>query len=107
MLQHLQMLFIFTKRLKVSMICGSQNMNSIMRYNITSGFGSLLITVLSNYRLIVQPQTSVGNKLLTKSSKAPLYAHSFAATYEGLLMCSHLSCAVIPVCYIVLRNRVK
>ena len=41
MLQHLQMLFIFTKRLKVSMICGSQNMNSIMRYDITFGFGSL------------------------------------------------------------------
>ena len=37
---HLQMLFIFTKRLKVSMICGSQNMN-IMRYDITFGFGSL------------------------------------------------------------------
>ena len=35
LLQHLQMLFIFTKRLKVSMICGSQNMNSIMRYDIT------------------------------------------------------------------------
>ena len=35
------MLFIFTKRLKVSMICGSQNMNSIMRYDITFGFGSL------------------------------------------------------------------
>ena len=35
MLQHLQMLFIFTKRLKVSMICGSQNMNIIMRYDIT------------------------------------------------------------------------
>ena len=60
MLQHLQMLFIFTKRLKVSMICGSQNMNSKMRYDITFGFGSLLITVLSNYRLFVQPQTSVG-----------------------------------------------
>ena len=41
MLQHLQMLLIFTKRLKVSMICGSQNMNSIMRYDITFGFGSL------------------------------------------------------------------
>ena len=59
MLQHLQMLFIYTKRLKVSMICGSQNMNSIMRYDITFGFGSLYITVLSNYRLFVQPQTSV------------------------------------------------
>ena len=35
MVQHLQMLFI-TKRLKVSMICGSQNMNSIMRYDISS-----------------------------------------------------------------------
>ena len=31
---HLQMLFIFTKRLKVSTICGSQNMNSIMRYGM-------------------------------------------------------------------------
>ena len=41
MLQHLQMLFIFTKRLKVSMLCGSQNMNSIMRYDITFCFGSL------------------------------------------------------------------
>ena len=47
MLQHLQMLFIFTKRFKVSMICGSQNMNSIMRYDITFSFGSLQITVLS------------------------------------------------------------
>ena len=37
MLQHLQMLFIFTKRLKVSMICGSQNMNSITRFDITFG----------------------------------------------------------------------
>ena len=44
------------KRLKVSMTCG---MNSIMRYDITFCFGSLLITVLS-YQLIVQPQTSVG-----------------------------------------------
>ena len=34
MLQHLEMLFIFTKRLKVSMICGSQNMNRIMKYDI-------------------------------------------------------------------------
>ena len=41
MLQHLQMPFIITKRLKVSMICGSQNMNSIMRYDITFCFGSL------------------------------------------------------------------
>ena len=56
MLQHLQMLCIFTKRLKVSMICGSQNMNSIMRYDITFGFGSLQITVLSSYRLFVQPR---------------------------------------------------
>ena len=31
---HLQMLCIFTKRLKVSTICGSQNMNSIMRYGM-------------------------------------------------------------------------
>ena len=38
MLQHLQMLFIFTKRLKIS---GSQNMYSIMRYDITFDFGSL------------------------------------------------------------------
>ena len=28
--QHSQMLLIFTKRHKVSMICGSQNMNSII-----------------------------------------------------------------------------